>query len=80
MNQGSLMETHFIEILGICIDSYLSDWLTTEQAQIELAEKAAKEKWSARTLGKEFVTHGSLSELHLRQIVGLLLELHFSPF
>ena len=77
MNQGSLTERHFIEILGVCIDSHLSDWLTTEQVQAEIIEKAAKEKWSARTLGKEFVTHGSLSELHLRQIVGLLLELHF---
>jgi len=42
IHQGSLTETHLIQIIEIYIDVYFSPWLTTEQAWEELAAKAVE--------------------------------------
>jgi site-specific DNA-methyltransferase (adenine-specific) len=44
IHQGFLTERHLIEISEIFTSEYFSPWLTTEQAQLELAAKAAKDK------------------------------------
>lgn len=42
INQGLLEETHLIKIMQLSIDLYFSPWLTTEQAQLEICQWAAK--------------------------------------
>jgi len=71
MSQGFLTEGHFAEILGICVDSYLSGWLTTEQTQKEIIEKAAKEKWSVKTLRDEVKKWKEFIALAQREYEGL---------
>lgn len=44
INQGSLEETHLLEISKLSIDLYFSPWLTTSQAWEELANKAIYDK------------------------------------
>lgn len=44
MNQGLLTETHLLKIAGVLIDSYFAPWLTAEEAMLELAEKAVRDK------------------------------------
>ncbi|MGB9791858.1 MAG: DNA methyltransferase [Thermacetogeniaceae bacterium] len=43
-NQGLLSETHLLKIAALRIDSYFAPWLTQEQAMLELAEKAVRDK------------------------------------
>lgn len=46
--QGKLTERHLAEIVKLLLGSNFSEWLTTEQAQLELCKEAVKRKWSVR--------------------------------
>lgn len=44
IHQEKIDEAHLIEITQLFIDEYFSDWLTTQKAWLELAQKAVKDK------------------------------------
>ena len=52
VNQGLLKETHLLNTMTLSIDLHFQDWLTTEQAQFEVCNKAAVEKLNTRDTGK----------------------------
>jgi len=78
VTQGLLSETHLRRIAQLCLESHFAPWLTSEQAMLELAEKAVRDKQkngekSVRALEadvaawKEWIAHaekvyGSLDE------------------
>ena len=44
VTQGLLSETHLRRIAQLCLESHFAPWLTSEQAMLELAEKAVRDK------------------------------------
>jgi len=50
ITQGHLSEFHLRQILGLSLKLYFSPWLTTEQAQIELAEKGKGSKTRVKVI------------------------------
>ncbi len=73
VHQGLLEETHIMQLLGVSIDGHFSDWLTTEQAQLEIAQEAAKRSLTVRKTKHlvdkwQDVIQGSINKAHLRQI------------
>ena len=44
IHQRTLDEAHLIEISALFIDEYFESWLTTSEAQLELVEKAVRDK------------------------------------
>lgn len=61
VRQGKLNESHLVEISKMLNVLHFSEWLTDEQAQLELCQEAVKRKWSVRdTKGKVKAFQGVL--------------------
>lgn len=52
MRQGLIEEGHLVEILDLCVDAYLSSWLTTEEARQEMIEKTITQIRKSPRTGK----------------------------